>query len=287
MLSSSRLTVGHIPYLNCVPWFHFLQDTDFSGELVSGVPSSLNSHLQQGALDISPSSSFEYARNWQDYLLLPEHSISSVGKVKSVLLFSPVELAELAGREIAITGESATSINLLRIILREFCNLTDVSDRVPDVPVENLIEQRKPALLIGDRALQLANNCPVGIKIFDLGEIWYQQTGLPFVFALWILRRKAVARCEKQLVALSDQLQQAYALLMDNPAPIAELQSAMTGLSVTQIVDYWQSIDYRLDEEHLDGLTLFFKLCVKHNLLPEEPPLEFFQNPVQTVKICS
>ena len=106
-MSSAGLTLGHIPYLNCVPFFHFLKQEGFQGELVSGVPAELNRMLQTGQLDVSPSSSFEYARNYQDYLLLPGHSISSFGKVQSVLLFSPVELAELDGQQIAITGESA------------------------------------------------------------------------------------------------------------------------------------------------------------------------------------
>lgn len=287
MNSTTGLTVGHIPYLNCVPWFHYLDKCNFSGKLVSGVPSQLNNYLQQGKLDISPSSSFEYARNPQNYLLLPGHSISSIGKVKSVLLFSPVELAELNDRQIAITGESATSINLLRLILREFNGLDAVSDIVPDEPVENLISQQKPALLIGDRALQLADKKPAGMKIFDLGEIWYQQTGLPFVFALWILRKEALNQHADPLTKLSAQLQQSYDHVMNDPDPVAELQMKATGLSKEQIVDYWQSIDYRLDKAHRDGLRLFFKLCVKHNLLEDEPSLDFFYAPDHAMQICS
>lgn len=287
MNSTTGLTVGHIPYLNCVPWFHYLKDSGFSGELVSGVPSQLNEFLQQGKLDISPSSSFEYARNPQDYLLLPEHSISSIDKVKSVLLFSPVALAELNGQQIAITGESATSINLLRLILREFYRLDEVSDVVPDEPVEVLISRQQPALLIGDRALQLAEKQPPGMQIFDLGEIWYQHTGLPFVFALWIIRRAALTHSTEPLMKLSAQLQQAYDRLMENPTPVAELQTTVAELTVKQIIDYWHCIDYRLEKSHLDGLQLFFKLCVKHNLLSQEPTLKFLNSPDQGIQICS
>ena len=98
---STQLRLGFIPYLNCVPCFHYLKENGFHGELVGGVPAELNLLLQQGQLDVSPSSSFEYARNWQDYLLLPGHSISSIGRVKSVLFFSPVEISELSGEKIA------------------------------------------------------------------------------------------------------------------------------------------------------------------------------------------
>ncbi|MCW8892284.1 MAG: futalosine synthase, partial [Deltaproteobacteria bacterium] len=107
MVTNAELTLGYIPYLNCVPFFRCLKDNGFKGEFVSGVPSELNQMLQAAELDVSPSSSFEYARNWRDYFVLPNHSISSVGPVRSVLLFSPFELAELKGQQIAITGESA------------------------------------------------------------------------------------------------------------------------------------------------------------------------------------
>lgn len=281
------LTVGHIPYLNCVPCFHYLTESGFRGELRSGVPSALNMLLQQGQIDVSPSSSFEYARHWQQYLLLPNHSISSDGHVQSVLLFSPVELSQLNGRQIAITGESATSINLLRLILREFNGLKNVTDVVPAEPVEAVIAKQEPALLIGDRALRLANNLPAGIQIYDLGELWHQQTGLPFVFALWMIRRESLKKYPQQLSGLSEQLRQSHDRVMGDPWAIAQRHTTATGLSSEQIVDYWHHINYRLDQAHLDGLRLFFRLCVKQKLLEQEPPLQFFQPTDFGEQICS
>lgn len=278
MKTKSQLSVGHIHYLNCVPCFHYLKEFGFTGKLVSGVPSALNRLLQQGEVDISPSSSFEYARNWHDYQLLPGHSISSVGKVESVLLFSPCELAGLEGRPISLTGESATSINLLRVLLREYYGLTDVRDVVASEPVESCVEQGEPTLLIGDRALRMAAKKPAGMLIFDLGELWYQQTGLPFVFALWMVRRSACSAHRKELLALSGQLTRSYQKSMEEPAKVAAEYVSSSGLSVEQIEDYWQSLDYRLNPEHIEGVRLFFQLCHKYQLLEEEPCLEFFES---------
>lgn len=287
MKGMDRLTVGYIPYLNCVPYFHFLQDSGFRGELVGGVPSALNSMLQQGEIDVSPSSSFEYARHWRDYLLLPDHSISSVGKVESVLLFSPCDLAALGGKKIAVTGDSATSINLLRVILREFVGLTDVCDEVPEVPVEELIVRHQPALLIGDRAMQMAASCPAGMQICDLGELWYQYTGLPFVFALWMIRREIVSDKEQRIVELSKQLKLSQQQLLAAPGPVAAVLSKEKGLPVRLLIDYWHCINYHLDEEHQKGLALFFDLCVKHQLLSERPAIEFFSPEAVLETICS
>jgi len=275
MDSSLQLTLGYITYLNCVPFFHFLKDNGFCGQFVAGVPSELNQMLQQGQLDASPSSSFEYARNWKKYLILPGHSISSIGAVKSVLLFSPVQLSELSGQRIAITGESATSINLLRVIFREFYQLDDVTDMVPETPIEDLIRRREPALLIGDRALRSASKLPQGMQVFDLGEIWYQHTGLPFVFALWMVDRQSLDVFSAAFANLGRQLRGSCRQLINDPYPLASVLASKVGLEAEDVVDYWQTIDYCLESQHLQGLQLFFQLCVKYNLLAEQPELNF------------
>jgi len=275
MAAADKLRLGYIPYLNCVPFFHFLRESGFTGVYISGVPAELNRMLQCGQLDVSPSSSFEYARNWRDYLLLPHHSISSVQQVKSVLLFSPVALEELDGCNVAITGESATSINLMRIIFREFYQLQNVSDSVPEKMIESLIRQHKPALLIGDRALQLAADCPADMKIFDLGEIWYRNTGLPFVFALWMICRKSLETHSEELSLLGEQLTLAREHFNKQSLNIAISVARKVGLGAESIVDYWQTIDYHLRDDHLCSLKLFFSLCKKYRLLDEEPELNF------------
>jgi len=275
MTKSSQLTVGYIPYLNCVPFFHYLQHFGFSGKVVSGVPSELNQRLQQAELDVSPSSSFEYARNWRDYLLLPGHSISSIGSVESVLLFSPVALEDLSGKTIIITGDSATSINLLRVLLREYVGLNDVLDEVPQRPVEDLIAEGKPALLIGDRALQVAANLPEEMYCFDLGQVWYQYTGLPFVFALWMVRRDSVALYADELYNLTEQLKQSQIKFFNELDSIAENLCVESILTTKEKINYWQSIDYGLNEKHIEGMQLFFDLCLKYSLLTEQPQIEF------------
>ncbi len=275
MNSMTDLALGYSPYLNCVPYYYYLRQCGFRGRYVSGVPSALNQMLRSGDLDASPSSSFEYAQNWRDYMLLPNLSISAIGKVTSVLLFSPVSLPELSGSNIAITGESATSINLLRIILREFYGLHDVTDTVPVEPVENLISQGSPALLIGDRALSLAAKQPDGMHVFDLGDIWYAHTGLPFVFALWMVARSALVHSSTELNALGEQLNQSHAMLKSAPVPIAKAIAEQTEHEVDAILAYWNTINYELGKAHLSGLQLFYQLCHKHSLLTEIPELHF------------
>ena len=113
------LRIGEISYLNCTPIFSMLRSrfADPEYQFVCGTPAELNQRLRSAEIDICPSSSIEYARNPDSYLILPDISIASIGAVKSVLLFSPLPIEALNGAEIALTGESETSVALLKILL--------------------------------------------------------------------------------------------------------------------------------------------------------------------------
>lgn len=272
------LTVGQISYLNCVPFFHYLPQLGFAGQLVSGVPSHLNRLLHEGRIDVCPSSSFEYASHWQDYLLLPGLSISSRGPVQSVLLFSPCAIEELYGQNIALTGESATSVNLLRILLWEFYNLRDTRLYVPQGNVEELIAQGQPALLIGDRALRGARQFADTCRIYDLGQLWYEQTGLPFVFALWILRREAAEGKQSQVSDFLGQLEKSLRMAFDTLNDLSHSVPETEWFPPIEISKYWLCMSYGLGREHLEGVKLFFRLCHAHGLLENLPELHFWHD---------
>lgn len=270
------LRIGRIAYLNVAPYFHYLAEQGFSGEVVAGVPSALNRMLADGTIDACPSSSYEYGLHTDDYLLLPDHSISSIGPVHSVLLFTPGPMNDLSGQEIAITGESATSITLLQVLLMEFCRVGEVSFKVPERVVEACLQDGQSALLIGDRALKTAQQCPPGFQVTDLGALWYHFTGLPFVFALWIMRREAVEKYPDEVSALAMQLKATRDYAFDHLPEMAASLSVATGFSAVQLEDYWRGISYDLTDGHLEGLRLYFALCRKHGLLEREPGFHFF-----------
>lgn len=269
------LCVGRISYLNAIPFFHYLKQTGFTGRVVDGVPAELNARLAAGELDLSPSSSFEYALHWHDYLLLPGFSISSFGPVHSVLLFSHLPLTVVGQGEIVLTGESATSVNLLKVLLQEFCGANRVVCRVADGPVEAVIAAGGSALLIGDRALRTARNLPEGMRAYDLGELWQRYTGLPFVFALWIVRRAAYAARQAEIQKFCRQLGQSLELAFADLRGMAAAVTPGGPLTAEELVSYWQAVSYQLSPAHHDGLRRFFALCAKHGLLAEEPELRF------------
>jgi chorismate dehydratase len=272
------LKVGRISYVNTIPFFHHLQQTGFADCVVDGVPAELNARLAAGSIDLSPSSSFEYARNWRDYLLLPGLSISSCGPVRSVLLFSRLPLEAVAEEPIALTAESATSVNLLHLLLREFCDAKTLYCTIPATPLEEVVANGGSALLIGDRALRLAAGVPCGTYIYDLGDLWYRFTRRPFVFALWIVRRQAFIDRPAAVMTVCQQLERSLSRAFADLGGMAATVALGGPLAAAELISYWRdNMSYALTDEHLAGLRLFFTLCCKYGLLPEEPELRFVE----------
>ena len=269
------LNIGHIEYANCTPIFSALASHfDCSGyRFVGGVPARLNAMLRAGGLDLSPSSSFEYAMAHEQYCLLPELSISAVGPVKSVLLFSRVPIEELDGCQIGLSAESDTSVNLLKVLLARKYGFSNDYER-STLPLAEALERYPALLLIGDAALK---GVEAGqFRSYDLGELWMDFTGLPFVFALWIVRRESALAKHAELAALAGDLISAKKLACASYPEIAAGCREREWLGVDDLVDYWRTISYELTPAHIDGVRCFFQHTFEMGLIPTLPVLRFF-----------
>lgn len=269
------LNIGHIEYANCTPIFSALAaNFDCSGyRFLGGVPSRLNAMLREGALDLSPSSSFEYAEAHDQYCLFPELSISSLGQVKSVLLFSRVPIEELNGCRIGLSAESDTSVNLLKVLLAKKHGFSNSYERT-SLSLPEVLERFPAALLIGDAALK---GVDAGIyRSYDLGELWREFTGLPFVFALWIVRRDSALVKHDELAALGRDLIAAKNIACASYPEIAATCREREWLSVSDLVDYWNTISYELTPAHLEGVRCFFQYAFEMGLIPTLPVIRFF-----------
>lgn len=196
--------------------------------------------------------------------------------MQSVLFFSSDPLDALTGKTIAVTGESATSVNLLQVLLCEFYGCSDLNCTVPNGSVEAVIDSGGSALLIGDRALRAS--CSTDHRCYDLGELWYQKTGLPFVFALWIVRREVAEKNSEELATFVQQLSAARIRAEENLHVLATETDGPDWLDEEGLVRYWEQMSYDFTEDHRRGLELFFSLCQKHHLLGSLPELHFLQS---------
>ncbi len=267
-MAGPKLRIGKIPFANLFPIFYTLErEFDCSHyEFVEGVPSHLNEMLRTGLIDLSPSSSVEYLRNPSLYEFIDGISVSSRGPVGSIFLFSKKPIEQLDGCTIYVTSQSATSVALLEIVLRRFYGI-NYSSAVSQNPES---ADTDAFLLIGDRALiynsKIGNlgSKPTDSRsstiVYDLGEIWHARTGLPFVFALWIVRKELYdpgdARHDLFVKFVSD-LMRAKERSLENLREIAGRSPMTAFLSEDEIIDYWNKLDYDLTADHKRGLYTF------------------------------
>ncbi|WP_420267194.1 menaquinone biosynthetic enzyme MqnA/MqnD family protein [Candidatus Magnetominusculus dajiuhuensis] len=265
------MKIGRINFANLYPIFYCLQhprataNSTMKYEFTDGVPSEINALLRQGIIDAGPSSSIEYLRSPQLYNLIDGHSISSFGRIMSIILFSRAGvLNALDGQTVLSSYQAETSTGLLQIVLRKFYNL-NVEIKTSRAPLMEGLRQYPAYLLIGDNALfEAASTENSGLMRYDLGEIWYEQTGVPFVFALWISRRQ----CEDALmVALRSDLDAAKADAMLSFGGIAQNCPYTQRFPVETLVSYWRTISYDLTARHIDGLDLFGKYLMELGLI--------------------
>ena len=164
--------------------------------MISGPPSTLNQMMIDGSLDISPVSSAAYARNAHEWLILPDLAIACHQRVLSVLLVSRYNLEALTGRRILITDESASARDLCRLIF----SLKGVRPEFVVGKVKSpsqLPEDIDAALVIGDSALSQPWE-RIFPHVYDLGTQWWHMTGLPFVFAVWAVRKEFARKYPQQ-----------------------------------------------------------------------------------------
>ena len=271
-MKEKKLEIGRIPYANLFPIFYYLdRKCDHSKyRFTRGVPSKLNRLLRKGELDISPSSSVEYLRNKDRYSILPWLSISSSGPIKSILLFSEFPINDLGGKTVAVSSDSETSAALLKVIFSRFLSIKCRYKATDLHSVKNILSSFPAVLHIGDTAMIEAKKYNQRINdrggkkqkplhIYDLGELWSKHTGLPFVFALWVIRKKSMSEQEGLIKRLSSDLLEAKKFARKNLSLIAKEAPQKKWLSEKELVDYWKIISYDFTEKHLEGLRLFEK----------------------------
>jgi chorismate dehydratase len=264
-MADLKLRIGRIPFANLFPIFYTLEkEFDCSSyAFVNGVPSVLNEMLREGSIDLSPSSSVEYLRNPQLYGFVDGVSVSSIGPVGSIFLFSRKPIDRLDGSVVYVTSQSATSVALLDIVLRRFSGIRYTSM----VSGEPYAVGAEAFLLIGDEALRFGamfnRNAPElsGYEhMYDLGEVWHEKTGLPFVFALWIVRNELFNKTDARhrlFAKFTSDLVAAKERSLHNLVEIAGHSPMKSVLSEDDIITYWKMLDYELNDEHKKGLYLF------------------------------
>lgn len=253
----TMLRLGHIEYSNCFPVHALLVDRGVPPgiQLITDIPSRLNADLAAGRIDVAPCSSIEYARHADRYRLIPDVVIGSRGAVQSIIFESNAPLEALTGRDIAVPTASATSVVLLRAILEQHTGVTPRYRWFDQAVTDPFDSGADAALWIGDVALRRETQC--AFLRYDLGAVWHEWTGLPFAFAVW--QTSAGPEKDAALAALHSLLLESRRYFDENAPALAERHAARYALPAARLLDYWQSLEYTLDEEMQAGMAEFFR----------------------------
>lgn len=243
--SLAPFRVGSVPYLNAVPLTRGLED-----QILFVPPSELAEKLRRGDLDAALISVTEVLFS-ESYDVLDGIAVASLGEVKSVLVAhrQPLDQAQVIFCDTA----SLASVNLLRVLLAERSLSPEFK------PLASYDPGRRPdfALLIGDPALDFLRE-PHEHQIWDLGAAWFELTRLPFVYAVWALRRGL------ENDRLRRQLRDAKDFGLDT---LDDIISSRSEYDYAFRKDYlsWH-IHYHLGADEKRGLAKFIELLRKHGL---------------------
>lgn len=259
--------LGQINFINSLPVVvPMLRHCDeIKARIIFGTPSELNKQYAQNQLDLGAMSSFFFLES-SDMQLVPDLSISSIGAVGSVLFFSKKEAKDLANCKIAVPMSSATSINLLRVLLLEHFGVVPnlVNAAAPDLDSSDL----DGALVIGDRALLVDPDWTSKFKRWDMGSWFFDTYQLPMTFGVWAAKTKWVEANPQAFAEISAALvrarQEGVSTALDQV--IAESMKRLP-MSRERLHKYFtEELNFEFTPAHSKGLELYRTLCQKYKL---------------------
>jgi chorismate dehydratase len=200
---------------------------------------------------------------------VPEVAIASNGPVASVALYTTRPIGDV--RSIALDTSSRTSVALVRVLCaRVFKIQPSIEMRGPDLAL--MLERCDAALIIGDTALMLeAHAGPDGVDKLDLGQIWREATGLPFVYAFWAGRPGVLDADDVRT------LQEARDAGIQHPEELArEYFGGAPGRQALGARYLRDNIKYQFGDAERAGLELFYRYAAEIGLVERVEELRFY-----------
>ncbi|MCX5869992.1 MAG: menaquinone biosynthesis protein [Deltaproteobacteria bacterium] len=253
--------IGMVNYINMAPIYESWKKREHPAQwhLIEAPPAILNRMLAAGDLDLGFVSSHEYCVRPELYRILADLSISAKGPVGSVFLFSRIDPGKLDGCPVLLSGQSQTSVFLVKIILEEFYG---VKPRYSVGDVESEMSSQAQALLaIGDQALRLVGNPQFPYQL-DLGAVWRQHTGLPFVFSVCAVREDFCRRAPETLALIQQEFASCVREGRENLEAICQVVAPRIPMHPDECYVYLRAIEYDLGAEKQLALERFSRYLI-------------------------
>ncbi len=252
--------MGHIQFLNCLPLYWGLARTGslLDLDLTKDTPEKLSRQLIEGELDIAPVTLVEFLRNADDLVALKDIAVGCDGPVMSCVIVSQVPLGELDGARVALGSTSRTSVRLAQLLLADQYGVRpDYYTCPPDLGL--MMREADAAVLIGDAALRASlHDAPrLGLQVHDLGQMWKDWTGLPFVFAVWAVRKDYLAREPEIVAKVHEAFLASRDVSLEEVTKVAEQAARWETFDAGLLERYFTTLDFRFGPEQLAGVTEF------------------------------
>lgn len=252
--------MGHIQFLNCMPLYWGLARTGtlLDLDLTKDTPEKLSEQLVRGELDIAPITLVEFLRAADDLVAFPDLAVGCDGPVMSCVIVSQKPLDQLDGARVALGSTSRTSVRLAQLLLAEKIGVQpDYYTCPPDLGV--MMQEADAAVLIGDAALRanLHDGPRLGLEVHDLGQMWKDWTGLPFVFAVWATRREYLEREPLVVQKVHEAFLASRDLSLEEVAKVAEQAARWETFDEPVLERYFTTLDFRFGPAQLGGVTEF------------------------------
>lgn len=247
---SVRPRVAAVSYLNTVPliWGYLQGPQRPDIDLLQVLPAKCADLVAASEADVGLLPVVEIARQKLSYF--PEIGIACRGPVRSILLVSKVPIAQI--RTIAWDHGSRTSVMLTRVVLHLLHGIhPEGQAQAPNLPA--MLATADAALLIGDAALRV-DPAKLPYHVLDLGQQWFQITGLPMVFALWAGRPSALTHSLRQSLLGSWHYGQ------ERLPEIIDHQADRRGMMRSLVRDYFHKhIVFALGEDERKGMQEYLR----------------------------
>ncbi len=239
----NRIKLAMVSYLNTIPFIKGIQNDPFLNkhiELVLDYPSNCaklikNKEVDGGLLPVGALEKEEQESIFTDYC------IGTNGRVDTVALFSHQPLNQV--KTVFLDYQSRSSVKLVQLLNQKHWHYPFVF-QAAQVGFEENVNPNEAILLIGDRVFQYEKQFKYKT---DLALAWKEETGLPFVFAVWVGNEKAQQ--------YESALNEAFHKALQN---IPQFYSSNFIIDSIRFEDYLtQKIDYHYDLPKQTALKLF------------------------------
>jgi chorismate dehydratase len=262
----SLVRIGAVGYLNARPLTWALDRDPDRWRVRYDVPSVCASLLHEGQVDLGLIPSIEYLQS-DEYRFVPGVGIGSRGPVASVALYTrkPIE----AVRRIALDTSSRTSVTLIQVLCRHrFCITPQFVPHGPDLAA--MTTACDAGLLIGDPAFD-ADHGALALQKIDLGEVWTEMTGLPFIYAAWTGRPAGI---DEDVIRALQQAQSEGIAAREEIA--AEYGAGDASRAARAAIYLRDNVKYGLGADEAAGLQMFLDYAADMGLGPRRRRLQFF-----------